>query len=87
MILEPKKETKKENWQLRYQSTSPSPLAEEAAKKENESSATGIPTWSPTVVLTGRYDACLGQSGRDAKFSSFYGRTHLLVIASSSYAV
>ncbi|RPA99715.1 hypothetical protein L873DRAFT_874466 [Choiromyces venosus 120613-1] len=46
------------------------------AKRKQKSSATGIPTWSPTVVLTGRYDACLPQSGRDAKFSSFYGRTH-----------
>ena len=40
------------------------------------SSAPGIPTWSPTVVLTRRYDACLAQSRRDAKVSSFYGRTH-----------
>src|SRR5207302_7566316 len=49
----------------------------EKEKRRKKSSATGIPTWSPTVVLTGRYDACLPQSGRDAKFSSFCGRTHL----------
>ena len=47
-------------------------------KRNEKSSAPGIPTWSPTVVLTRRYDAYLPQSGRDAKLSSFYGRTRLV---------
>ena len=47
-------------------------------KKQNFllSSAPRISPWSPTVVSPRRYNACLPQSGRDRKLSSFYGRTH-----------
>ncbi|CAL3965894.1 unnamed protein product [Diplocarpon coronariae] len=35
---------------------------------------TGIRWWSPTQLLICRSEACVWQSGRDAQFSSVYGR-------------
>ena len=44
----------------------------------------GIRWWSPTQLLICRFEACVWQSGRDAQFSSVYGRMwqsiHYLVI-------
>ncbi|TVY27078.1 hypothetical protein LHYA1_G003152 [Lachnellula hyalina] len=34
----------------------------------------GIRWWSPTQLLICRSEACVWQSGRDAQFSSVYGR-------------
>jgi hypothetical protein len=34
----------------------------------------GIRWWSPTQLLIYRSEACVWQSGRDAQFSSVYGR-------------
>jgi hypothetical protein len=39
--------------------------------------AAGIPTWSPAVVLICRSTAHVWQSGRDAQFSTDYGRMYL----------
>ena len=36
----------------------------------------GIRWWSPTQLLVYRSEACVWQSGRDAQFSSVYGRMY-----------
>ena len=36
----------------------------------------GIRWWSPTQLLAHRFEACVWQSGRDAQFSSIYGRMY-----------
>ena len=44
-------------------------------KKQKEKHTTvGIRWWSPTQLLVYRSEACVWQSGRDAQFSSVYGR-------------
>jgi hypothetical protein len=44
-------------------------------KKNAKKHATaGIRWWSPTQLLICRSEACVWQSGRDAQFSSVYGR-------------
>lgn len=43
-------------------------------KKLQKDSAPGIPRWSPTPVLLGRTVAYVWQIGRDAQFSTDYGR-------------
>ena len=42
--------------------------------KRSKHTATSIRWWSPTQLLIGRSEACLWQSGRDADYSSVYGR-------------
>ncbi|CAL3967060.1 unnamed protein product [Diplocarpon coronariae] len=42
----------------------------------------GIRWWSPTQLLICRSEACVWQSGRDAQFSSVYGRMWLKRLAS-----
>jgi hypothetical protein len=39
----------------------------------------GIRWWSPTQLLICRSEACVWQSGRDAQFSSVYGRMWLTI--------
>ena len=43
-------------------------------KKEQKHTTVGIRWWSPTQLLIYRSEACVWQSGRDAQFSSVYGR-------------
>ena len=38
--------------------------------------AASIRWWSPTQLLIDRSEACLWQSGRDAEYSSVYGRMY-----------
>ncbi|KAJ8059873.1 hypothetical protein OCU04_011502 [Sclerotinia nivalis] len=42
--------------------------------KEKKHTTVGIRWWSPTQLLIYRSEACVWQSGRDAQFSSVYGR-------------
>ena len=52
----------------------------QTAKKKDEKvkiqkhTTAGIRWWSPTQLLICRSEACVWQSGRDAQFSSVYGR-------------
>jgi len=43
-------------------------------KKKQKHTTVGIRWWSPTQLLIYRSEACVWQSGRDAQFSSVYGR-------------
>ena len=43
-------------------------------KKNQKHTTAGIRWWSPTLLLICRSEACVWQSGRDAHFSSVYGR-------------
>jgi hypothetical protein len=43
-------------------------------KLKKKHTTAGIRWWSPTQLLICRSEACVWQSGRDAQFSSVYGR-------------
>jgi hypothetical protein len=43
-------------------------------QKAKKHTTVGIRWWSPTQLLIYRSEACVWQSGRDAQFSSVYGR-------------
>ena len=43
-------------------------------QKLQKHTAASIRWWSPTQLLIGRSETCLWQSGRDADYSSVYGR-------------
>ena len=43
-------------------------------KQKQKHTTVGIRWWSPTQLLIHRSEACVWQSGRDAQFSSVYGR-------------
>ena len=43
-------------------------------KTQKKHTTAGIRWWSPTQLLICRSEACVWQSGRDAQFSSVYGR-------------
>ena len=45
-------------------------------KKWQKHTTVGIRWWSPTQLLVYRSEACVWQSGRDAQFSSVYGRMY-----------
>ena len=47
-------------------------------KREKIHTTAGIRWWSPTQLLICRSEACVWQSGRDAQFSSVYGRMYQL---------
>ena len=44
--------------------------------KKEKHTTVGIRWWSPTQLLVYRSEACVWQSGRDAQFSSVYGRMY-----------
>ena len=46
--------------------------------KKKKHTTVGIRWWSPTQLLIHRSEACVWQSGRDAQFSSVYGRMCLI---------
>ncbi|CCD53364.1 hypothetical protein BofuT4_P123830.1 [Botrytis cinerea T4] len=57
-------------------------------KKQNKKHTTvGIRWWSPTQLLIHRSEACVWQSGRDAQFSSVYGRMWKKVLCLKVYSV
>ena len=48
--------------------------SEKPKAKNTKHTTAGIRWWSPTQLLICRFEACVWQSGRDAQFSSIYGR-------------
>jgi hypothetical protein len=51
-----------------------SPVKEQKKQKRNEHTTARIRWWSPTQLLIRRSVACVWQSGRDAQYSTVYGR-------------
>jgi hypothetical protein len=49
-------------------------IRSEKKKLKKKHTTVGIRWWSPTQLLIYRSEACVWQSGRDAQFSSVYGR-------------
>ena len=54
-------------------------------KQKQKHTTVGIRWWSPTQLLVYRSEAYIWQSGRDAQFSSVYGRMCLLYLYFNSY--
>ena len=51
-------------------------LKKRQQENKKEHTTVGIRWWSPTQLLVYRSEACVWQSGRDAQFSSVYGRMY-----------
>ena len=58
-------------------------MTKKIAKKKH--TTVGIRWWSPTQLLVYRSEACVWQSGRDAQFSSVYGRMWQMMSKSVLY--
>ena len=54
-------------------------MAQAKGKPKQKHTTAGIRWWSPTQLLICRSEACVWQSGRDAQFSSVYGRMWLII--------
>jgi hypothetical protein len=66
------------NLQLPFET--PHPAERTFEKKQNQGYTTvGIRWWSPTQLLIYRSEGYVWQSGRDAQFSSVYGRIYEIV--------
>ena len=62
-------------------------IKEPMPSKMQKHTTSGIPRWSPTLVLVARFSAYVWQSGRDAQFSLTYGRMCLTWHAAKYYSL
>ena len=62
-------------------------IYEKGKKMKFVHTTAGILWWSPTQLLINRSEACVWQSGRDAQFSSVYGRMLKCVVVVWGYGL